>query len=322
MGTLALPLLVVLTTRVLLIANPASRRGARLIRRATEAVKRTGATIEVETTARSGHAAEIATARAHEFDVVLTLGGDGTAMEVAGALAWRDIPVGVLAGGHDPLRATKLLDRPAEVDRGVPADAIGGPRDRAVQRPVELEDARAEAEPRESTRGPQGECRTHDGGERLRGRVKQHRAGGHHVAYRRDRMIDLDLPTERTQFRGEGGSDGRRSSTDHRPADGVGGVQARGEVPGWERLRAEVDVEERRLVRVRADPRRVESRRRPPDGGIRPRSDGIGEQGIAAIVFSPLGLLIAVASFAGLVASAKSLQIGKAVPVIAMTFGA
>jgi hypothetical protein len=55
------------------------------------------------------------------------------------------------------------------------------------------------------------------------------------------------------------------------------------------------------------------------DTAIKAASDGIGEEGIAAIVFSPLGLLIAVASFAGLVASAKSLQIGKAVPVIAMT---
>lgn len=55
------------------------------------------------------------------------------------------------------------------------------------------------------------------------------------------------------------------------------------------------------------------------DTAIKAASDGIGDQSIVAIVFSPLGLLVAVASFAGLVASAKSLQIGKAVPVIAMT---
>ncbi|HKP15723.1 MAG TPA: diacylglycerol kinase family protein, partial [Gemmatimonadaceae bacterium] len=92
MGLLALPLLVLLTTRVLLIANPASRRGARLIGRAVAAVKRSGASIEVETTERSGHAAEIAAARGGQFDIVLTLGGDGTAMEVAGALAWTETP--------------------------------------------------------------------------------------------------------------------------------------------------------------------------------------------------------------------------------------
>jgi diacylglycerol kinase family enzyme len=34
-----------------------------------------------------------------EFDVVLTLGGDGTAMEVIGALSGRGIPVGVLPAG-------------------------------------------------------------------------------------------------------------------------------------------------------------------------------------------------------------------------------
>jgi drug/metabolite transporter (DMT)-like permease len=55
------------------------------------------------------------------------------------------------------------------------------------------------------------------------------------------------------------------------------------------------------------------------DTAIKAASDGIGDQGIVAIVVSPLGLLVALASFAGLVASAKSLQIGKAVPVIAMT---
>jgi multidrug transporter EmrE-like cation transporter len=37
------------------------------------------------------------------------------------------------------------------------------------------------------------------------------------------------------------------------------------------------------------------------------------------VLLSPLAAVIALASFAGLVVSAKSLQIGKAVPVIAVT---
>ena len=124
MGHLALPLLVLLTTRVLLIANPASRRGARLIGRAIESVKKTGAVIEVESTTRSGHAAEIAAARGSQFDVVLTLGGDGTAMEVAGALAWTGTPVGVLPGGTGNLLA-RALGVPMRVEKAVPALLAG-----------------------------------------------------------------------------------------------------------------------------------------------------------------------------------------------------
>ena len=124
MGCFALPLLVVLTSRVLLIANPASRRGARLIDRARSAVVATGASCELVLTERAGHAAEIASARGRDFDVVLTLGGDGTAMEVAGALAWTEIPIGVLPGGTGNLLA-RALGIPMKVERAVPA-LLGG----------------------------------------------------------------------------------------------------------------------------------------------------------------------------------------------------
>jgi hypothetical protein len=55
------------------------------------------------------------------------------------------------------------------------------------------------------------------------------------------------------------------------------------------------------------------------DTSIKALSDELGEAGAAAILFSPLAAVIAVASAAGLVVSARSLQIGKAVPVIAVT---
>ncbi len=55
------------------------------------------------------------------------------------------------------------------------------------------------------------------------------------------------------------------------------------------------------------------------DTAIKASSAALGEQSLLLIVLSPLGLLILVYSLVGLTVSAKSLQIGKAVPVIALT---
>jgi hypothetical protein len=55
------------------------------------------------------------------------------------------------------------------------------------------------------------------------------------------------------------------------------------------------------------------------DTSIKALSDELGETGAAAILFSPQAAVIALASAAGLVVSARSLQVGKAVPVIAVT---
>jgi hypothetical protein len=54
------------------------------------------------------------------------------------------------------------------------------------------------------------------------------------------------------------------------------------------------------------------------DTAIKALSDQLGD-GAAAVLADPLAVVIALASFAGLAVSAKSLQIGKAVPVIAVT---
>lgn len=126
MGLLTLPVLGILK-RALLIANPASRRGTRYVEEAQRAIVASGATCAVVLTERSGHAGEISLSRAREFDVVFTLGGDGTVMEVAGALSGSGIPIGVLPGGTGNLLA-RALGIPRNVMRAVPALLGGGIR--------------------------------------------------------------------------------------------------------------------------------------------------------------------------------------------------
>jgi hypothetical protein len=55
------------------------------------------------------------------------------------------------------------------------------------------------------------------------------------------------------------------------------------------------------------------------DTAIKALSNELGDSSAASILFSPLALLILLASIVGLVVSARSLQVGKAVPVIALT---
>ena len=84
---------------VLLIVNPASRRAARLRAKVVKAFADAGVKCEFMLTEAPGSAATLAKTHAHKSDAVFTLGGDGTVMEVLGALAHHRTPVGVLAGG-------------------------------------------------------------------------------------------------------------------------------------------------------------------------------------------------------------------------------
>ena len=110
--------------RALLIANPASRRGQSLLDKATAAFARAGVECDVVLTERAGHAAEIASALHLKYDAVFSLGGDGTAMEVAGALAGTGRPVGALPGGTGNLLA-RAMNIPLRVDRAVAALLAG-----------------------------------------------------------------------------------------------------------------------------------------------------------------------------------------------------
>jgi YegS/Rv2252/BmrU family lipid kinase len=105
--------------RVLLIINPASRRGLKVRGRALRAFENAGAQCDAVQTDQPGHGARIATDRGRDYEAVFTLGGDGTVMEVVGALANGNIPVGVLAGGTGNLLA-RTLGIPLNVSKAVP----------------------------------------------------------------------------------------------------------------------------------------------------------------------------------------------------------
>jgi len=73
---------------------------------------------ELVLTERPGHARELAAARAPECGAVYTLGGDGTVMEVVGALAHTGTPVGIIPGGTGNLVA-RSLGVPLDPERAV-----------------------------------------------------------------------------------------------------------------------------------------------------------------------------------------------------------
>lgn len=105
--------------RVLLIVNPAARRGARMRQRALSAFADAGVDCEVLVTSAPGDAGAFANIHAQQYDAVFTLGGDGTVMEVLGALAHRGPPVGILAGGTGNVIA-RSLGIPLNPARAVP----------------------------------------------------------------------------------------------------------------------------------------------------------------------------------------------------------
>jgi diacylglycerol kinase (ATP) len=104
---------------VLLIANPAARRGTRLHDVALAAFRAAAVRCDAVLTERAGHGAELATRLAADYGAVFALGGDGTAMEVVGALAHSATPVGILPAGTGNLVA-RALGIPLRVERAVP----------------------------------------------------------------------------------------------------------------------------------------------------------------------------------------------------------
>lgn len=113
--------------RALLVVNPHARSAARRLARARDAFAARGVDCTVVQTERPGHAADLAldAAARGAVDAVFPLGGDGTAMEVLGALAARGdaapaLPVGIVPGGTGNLVA-RTLGIPLRADRAVHA---------------------------------------------------------------------------------------------------------------------------------------------------------------------------------------------------------
>jgi diacylglycerol kinase (ATP) len=105
--------------RVLLIVNPASRRGGRIRKKAQQAFADAGVACDTMPTEAPGHAAILAKSHAHKYDAVFTLGGDGTVMEVLSVLAHQGPPLGVLGGGTGNVVA-RTLGIPLNPKRAVP----------------------------------------------------------------------------------------------------------------------------------------------------------------------------------------------------------
>ena len=94
--------------RVLLIVNPASRRGSRHRQSVERAFRGTSVVVDVLATERPGHATELVRQAGTAHDAVFVLGGDGTVMDTVTALAGTGRPVGVLPGGTGNLVAGML----------------------------------------------------------------------------------------------------------------------------------------------------------------------------------------------------------------------
>ncbi len=120
--------------RMLVIANPAARRGLDAESALQKACAARGIVCEVHRTAGPGDAARLATRLAGSLgggDAIFALGGDGTIVEVAGALVGLDVPIGILPGGTGNQLA-RFLRIPRRMPRAIDAFVRGAGRSRTI----------------------------------------------------------------------------------------------------------------------------------------------------------------------------------------------
>src|SRR2546421_3308810 len=110
-------------TRALVITNPfAARAHARAVTAIRDILRQGGWSVDVEATAGHGDARRIAEqARGAGFDVLVSHGGDGTAMQVAAGIAGTGIALGLVPGGTGNVLAGELpVPRPPLRGRRAP----------------------------------------------------------------------------------------------------------------------------------------------------------------------------------------------------------
>lgn len=97
-------------TRALLITNPAAARtDARAVTVVRDTLRAGGWSVDVLATMKPGDARRFAEeGRRQGFDVLVCYGGDGTAMQIAAAMAGTGIPLGLVPGGTGNLLAGNL----------------------------------------------------------------------------------------------------------------------------------------------------------------------------------------------------------------------
>lgn len=115
--------------QALLIVNPAARGGRSAEAQALAACAQAGIAVRVERTTAPGHAAELAQ-QGVAGEPIFVLGGDGTVMDVVGAVVGRGIPVGVIPGGTGNQLARHL---------GIPLDVARAVRVLAAASPVQFD---------------------------------------------------------------------------------------------------------------------------------------------------------------------------------------
>jgi len=108
-------------THALVITNPAAARtDARAVAAIRDTLLAGGWSVEVQATAKRGAARRFAREGLERgVDVLVSYGGDGTAMQVAAGVVGTDVPLGVVPGGTGNLLAgnLRLPSRPAAAAR-------------------------------------------------------------------------------------------------------------------------------------------------------------------------------------------------------------